>query len=222
MVMSSRKQHLRENVQLYGIESLSDADLLTLVVGKGTATEHEKALMRVRTLLVERGGLMGVRNTEIGEMLQYEFDEGSAIRLHALLEVARRLMRPPLGTYQIKSADDAVQVVGPDMRYLDHEEMRVLVLNTKNCVVANIRLYQGTVNSSVLRNAEIFLPAITRKCPCIIICHNHPSNDPTPSPEDIEVTKQLTQAGELLDIEVLDHIIIGNPQYVSLKEQLRW
>lgn len=220
--MSSRQQRLLENVQVYGVESLSDADLLMLVVGKGTTAEHEKVLMRIKTLLVERGGLTGVLNTEIGEMLQYEFDEGLAVRLQALLEVARRLMRPPLKAYQIKCADDAVQLVGLDMRYLDHEELRVLVLNTKNCVVANIRLYQGTVNSSVLRSAEIFLPAVTRKCSHIIVCHNHPSGDPTPSPEDIEVTKQLVKAGELLDIELLDHIIIGNPRYVSLKERLRW
>src|ERR671938_106348 len=100
--------------------------------------------------------------------------------------------------------------------------MRILVLDTKNQVVDNINRYRGTVNSSVLRAAEIFRPAITRNCPGVLICHNHPSGDPTPSPEDIAVTEQLVKAAELLDIDLLDHIIIGNPRYASLKERMQW
>ncbi len=220
--MSSRQQRLLENIQLYGVEDLNEADLLTLVIGKGTAAEREKAFTQIRTLLAERGGLTGVHNMEIEEMLQHGFDEELAIRLRALVEVTRRLLRLPERGYQISTADDAVRLIRLEMCYLDHEEMRVLVLNTKNCVVANIHLYQGTVNASVLRSAEVFLPAITRKCPHIIVYHNHPSGDPTPSLEDIEITKQLVKAGELLDIALLDHIIIGNPRYVSLKEHLNW
>ena len=109
-----------------------------------------------------------------------------------------------------------------EMSYLDHEQMRILVLDTKNQVVENINRYKGTVNSSVLRAAEIYRPAIARNCPGVIICHNHPSGDPTPSPEDIEVTQQLVAAGRLLDIELIDHIVIGKQRYVSLKERLRW
>ena len=88
--------------------------------------------------------------------------------------------------------------------------MRVLSLDTKNHVVANLALYRGTVNSSVLRASEIFRPAVTRNCPAIIVCHNHPSGDPTPSPEDIQTTEQLVEAGKVLDIELLDHIIIND------------
>src|SRR5437762_12727488 len=82
--------------------------------------------------------------------------------------------------------------------------------------------YQGTVNSSVLRAAEIFRPAVIRNCPGVIVCHNHPSGDPTPSPEDIAVTEQLVEAGKVLDIDLLDHLVIGNHRFVSLKERLRW
>ncbi len=111
----------------------------------------------------------------------------------------------------------------PEMAYLDHEEMRVLVLDTKNYVVVNMLLYQGTVNSSVLRAAEIFRLAVTRKCPGVLIAHNHPSGDPTPSPEDIAVTEQLVQASQVLDIEFVDHLVIGkNDRFISLKEKLRW
>jgi DNA repair protein RadC len=78
------------------------------------------------------------------------------------------------------------------------------------------------VNSSVLRAAEIFRPAVVRNCPHVIVCHNHPSGDPSPSPEDIAVTEQLIEAGKLLDIELLDHLVIGNPRYASLRERLHW
>ena len=109
-----------------------------------------------------------------------------------------------------------------EMTFLDHEQMRILVLDTKNQVVENISRYQGTVNSSVLRAAEVYRPAIIRNCPGVIICHNHPSGDPTPSPEDIAVTEQLVQAGRQLDIELVDHLIIGNQRFISLKERMRW
>src|SRR5438270_2777246 len=102
------------------------------------------------------------------------------------------------------------------------EQMRILILDTKNQVIENIQRYQGTVNSSVLRAAEVYRPAILRNCPGVIICHNHPSGDPTPSPEDIAVTQQLVQAGQQLDIELVDHLIIGNHRFVSLKERLNW
>ena len=100
--------------------------------------------------------------------------------------------------------------------------MRILVLDTKNQVVDNINRYRGTVNSSVLRAAEIFRPAIMCNCPGVIIYHNHPSGDPTPSPEDISVTEQLVEAGRVLDIELVDHLVIGNHRFVSLKERMRW
>ncbi len=106
--------------------------------------------------------------------------------------------------------------------YLDHEQMHTMILDTKNQLVESIKLYKGTVNSSVLRIAEVFRPAVVRNCPHVIVCHNHPSGDPTPSPEDVDVTRQLVAAGKLLDIEVLDHLIIGNPRYVSLKQQMDW
>ena len=109
-----------------------------------------------------------------------------------------------------------------EMMYLDHEQMRILVLDTKNQVMENISRYQGTVNSSVLRAAEVFRQAVIRNCPAVIVCHNHPSGDPTPSPEDIAVTEQLVSAGKHLDIELVDHIVIGNNRFVSLKERLRW
>ena len=109
------------------------------------------------------------------------------------------------------------------MEFLDHEEMRILLLDAKNQVVGNLLLYQGTVNSSVLRAAEIFRPAVIRKCPNVLLCHNHPSGDPTPSEEDLEATRHIVDAGKILDVDVVDHLIIGkNHSFVSLREKMPW
>jgi DNA repair protein RadC len=95
----------------------------------------------------------------------------------------------------------------------------VLCLDTKNHVIAQHTVYQGTVNASVVRAAEVFRPAVSRNCPGIIVVHNHPSGDPTPSLEDIRTTEQLRRAGEALEIELLDHIILSQQRYVSMKER---
>jgi DNA repair protein RadC len=100
--------------------------------------------------------------------------------------------------------------------------MRILVLDMKNHVTENISRHQGTVNSPVLRTTETYRPAVSPNSPGILICHNHPSGDPTPLPEDIAVTQQLVAAGQHLDIELVDHLVIGNQRFVSLKERLRW
>ena len=109
-----------------------------------------------------------------------------------------------------------------EMAYLDSEQMCALLLDARGQLIEKVSLYQGTATSSVLRAAEVFRPAVIRKCPGLILCHNHPSGDPTPSQEDIKATKQLLAAGRVLDIELVDHIIIGNQRFVSLKEHLRW
>jgi DNA repair protein RadC len=106
-----------------------------------------------------------------------------------------------------------------DMCYLAQEQLRVLCLDTKNFVVHVQTVYQGTVNSSVVRAAEVLRPAVTRNCLGIVVVHNHPSGDPTPSPEDVRTTEQLRKAGDLLEIELLDHVIVGQHKWVSLKKR---
>jgi DNA repair protein RadC len=158
-------------------------------------------------LLTHYGGLGRLMQAERVE-LRHEYGLGDVrvALLRATLELGRRLNLPQMEEkYQIISPADAARLVMPEMAYLDHEQVRVIVLDTKNQVVCDVVLYRGTVNSSVQRAAEIFRPAIIRNCPSIIVCHNHCSGDPTPSQEDITVTKQLVAAGQLLDIELTDH-----------------
>ena len=105
------------------------------------------------------------------------------------------------------------------MAPLAQEQLRVLLLNTRNEVVGQRVIYQGNVNSAIVRPAEVLRPAVTEAVPNIIVCHNHPSGDPTPSPEDVAITKDLAAAGKLLGVELLDHVVIGGDRFVSLKER---
>jgi DNA repair protein RadC len=212
----------RERLQKLGADTLSTSDLLAIILRTGT--QRDNVMEMATKLLIKYGGLTGLMSADFHELsAEYGLGLAKTAQLKAALELGKRLsMQQPDKRFQIKSADDAANVVRMDMMFLDHEEMHILILDTKNQLIELIKRYKGTVNSSVLRSAEIFRPAIVRNCPNVIICHNHPSGDPTPSPEDIDVTQQVVEAGRLLDIEVLDHLIIGNPRYVSLKQQMNW
>ncbi len=212
----------RERLQHYGSQALSTSELLAIILRTGTTQDNVIEL--ASKLLVKYGGLAGLMRAEFSELCnEYGLGIAKTAQLKAALEIGRRMgMLQTEERYQIRSSADAANLVMQDMMYLDHEQMRIIVLDTKNQVIENVARYQGTVNSSVLRAAEVFRPAVIRNCPGVIVCHNHPSGDPSPSPEDVAVTKQLVEAGIHLDIELVDHIIIGSHRFVSLKERLRW
>ena len=119
----------------------------------------------------------------------------------------------------INTPHDVHKLLGPEMSSLAQEQLRVLLLNARNLVVGQRVIYQGNVNSSMVRPAEVLRPAVMEAVPSIIVCHNHPSGEPTPSPEDASVTRELAQGAKLLGIELLDHIVIGGDRFVSLKER---
>ncbi len=119
----------------------------------------------------------------------------------------------------INSPADAAKLLEVFIANLDHEELWILLLNRRNTVTQIVRLYQGSVNSSQIRVGEVFRQAIIEQSSAIVIGHNHPSGDPTPSPDDVAVTRAIVQAGKLLDVDVLDHLVIGQSSYVSLKER---
>lgn len=214
-------KRLKEQLQMYGANTLSTAELLAYLLA-GRAAQKDPLALACK--LLDTYGIGGLRNADQSLLCgEAGLSTAQAQRLKVLCELVQRFAVPDPGEYpRIYLPGDVVSLVGPQMRHLDHEELRVLVLDTKNRVVANVVRYTGTVNSSVLRASEVFRPAIVRNSPNIIVCHNHPSFDPTPSPEDLDVTRQLVAAGELLDIELLDHIIIGNPGFLSLKAHMGW
>ena len=119
----------------------------------------------------------------------------------------------------INRSQDVYDILGPEMSALAQEQLRVLLLNTRNEVVGQRVIYQGNVNSSAVRAAEVLRPAVVEAVPTVVVVHNHPSQDPDPSPNDVTITRSLKRAAELLDIELLDHVIIGGKRHVSLKNR---
>ena len=119
----------------------------------------------------------------------------------------------------ITSPADAANLLMPDMMYLEQEHLRLVLMDTRNRLLSMPTIYKGSLNTSVIRIGELFRAAIKENAAAFIVAHNHPSGDASPSPEDIRVTRKIVEAGELLDIEVLDHVIIGHQRFVSLKER---
>jgi DNA repair protein RadC len=209
----------RERLIKYGATTLQTAELLAIILRVGS--QGENVIELSARLLREHGGLGGLLTAD-APLLSAERGMGEAktAQLKAALELGRRLSAlTPGGRPQITSPHDIANLVMLDMGYLAQEQLRVFCLDTKNYVVAQQVIYQGTVNSSVVRVAEVFKPAVSRTCPAVVVVHNHPSGDPSPSPEDVRTTEQLRKAGELLDIELLDHIVIGHNSFVSMKER---
>lgn len=143
----------------------------------------------------------------------------TAVRIKAALNLGLRLNIPAEERPSINSPADAASLVQYEMGLLEKEHLRVFLLDRRNRVMDIPEIYQGSVNSSQVRVGEIFRPAVQRLASAIIVCHNHPSGDPTPSPDDVAVTRAIVQAGKLLDVECLDHLVIGQGRWVSLKER---
>lgn len=208
----------RERLRDYGASALSNAELLAIILRVGTAAEN--AVRLAERLLARFGGLPGLRNASFGELkAQHGLGEAKAAQLHAALELGLRLQAAqPEDRATVRSPQDVANLVQGEMALLEQEHLRVVLLNTRNQVMSILELYKGSVNSAQVRVSEVLRPAVRENCPALVVVHNHPSGDPTPSAQDIELTKELVAAGKLLDIEVLDHLIIGRGRHVSMKE----
>jgi DNA repair protein RadC len=209
----------RERLLHYGPEALSTAELLAILLRTGSRGEN--VLDLATRLLVEFEGLVGLVRASLSELSALKgVGPAKAAQLKAGLELGRRLLiAAPHERPQITSPADAANLLLLEMAHLEQEHLRLLLLDTKNRVLASPVVYKGNVNTSVIRIAELFRQAIRHNSTAMILAHNHPSGDPTPSPEDVRVTRQIVEAGQLLDIEILDHLIIGGGRYISLKER---
>lgn len=145
--------------------------------------------------------------------------QATAIRIKAALNLGLRLNLPHEERPSINSPADAAALVAYEMALLEKEHLRTILLDRRNRVLEIVEIYQGSVSSSQVRVGEIFQAAISRHASALVVIHNHPSGDPTPSPDDVAVTRAILQAGKLLDIELLDHVVIGHGKWVSLKER---
>lgn len=209
----------RERLVAAGTGALSNAELLALVLGSGTRDEN--ALEMCARILAGAGNWRGLASLSLAELENLRgIGRAKACQILALVEIGRRMASTlPESRAGIRCPQDVADLVMEDMRHLDREHFNLLALNTKNQVLANVQVSVGSLNASPVHPREVFKEAIRRSSAAIILLHNHPSGDPTPSREDIEVTKRLADAGKLLGIEVFDHIIIGDKKFVSLKEK---
>jgi DNA repair protein RadC len=209
----------RERLQHFGAGALNNGELLAIILRIGVG--GESVLDLSRRLLVSFGGLSGLARASFGQLINtHGMGKAKSAQLLAAFELGKRLLvASPEERPQITSPADAANLLMPEMGLLEREHLRTLLLDTKHHVVGSPTVYQGNVNTSVIRVAEVFCEAVRHNCAAIIVAHNHPSGDPTPSADDVRVTEQMVQAGKLLDIEVLDHLIIGRQRYVSMKER---
>jgi DNA repair protein RadC len=209
----------RERLAHFGVSALSTAELLAILLRTGGRGEN--ALQLATRLLTTFGGLAGMARVSFAELAGVKgIGVAKSAQIQAGLEIGRRLqVASPNERPQITSPADAAALLMMDMAHLEQEHLRLLLLDTKNRVLASPTLYKGNVNTTVVRVAELFREAIRHNSTALIVVHNHPSGDPTPSPEDVQMTRQIVQAGELLGTEVLDHLVIGHNRFVSLKER---
>lgn len=209
----------RERLLRFGPECLSNSDLLAIILRTGTKNENIMSLCS--RLLKESGGLNGLINMTVSEFREISgIGAAKAASLIALMELCKRIKSYKSGNdYKIASPKDAADLLMEEMRYLKKEYLRVILLNTKNVVMTIKDVSVGSLNSSIVHPREVFTYAVRDSSSSIIICHNHPSGDPSPSEEDINITRRLSESGRILGIELLDHIIIGDGTFVSLKEK---
>lgn len=211
----------REKLIQCGSESLSNSELLAILIGSGTKDVSAITLAN-RILALEEEGISYLTNCLPEELSGIPgMGMAKSCQIIAAIELGKRIATRPKGKrINIKSPDEVASLFIEEMRYLKKEYFKVLLLNTKNEIIMIENISVGNLNSSVVHPREVFCTAIKKSACSIIAVHNHPSGNPMPSQTDIDVTRRLAEAGELLGIKVLDHLIIGDGIYVSLKEKM--
>ncbi|MDO5039299.1 DNA repair protein RadC [Clostridium sp.] len=210
----------KEKLLRYGAESLSNPELLAIILRTGTKGENVLSLSQ--RIISEFNGLNGILNASIKEMTEIKgVKESKASQMIAIAELFKRF-----NTYKsfnefkrVTSPNDVASMLYGEMGTFNQEVLKLIILNTKNEIIKIKDVFKGSLNSSLIHPREIFNEAIRNSAASIIICHNHPSGDPTPSDEDIKVTIRLKECGEIIGIKLIDHVVIGRNIYVSLKEK---
>lgn len=209
----------RERLIRQGAGSLSNQELIAILLRTGT--KEESVLMLANRVLKSFDKIQDFKDATVEEMMAVKgVGQAKAVQILAAVEIGKRIYRKHSeGRYVIKSPEDAAAYLMTDMSSLVQEHFVVLFLNVKNEVLHKQTIFIGSLNSSIVHPREIFREAVKRSAASIIAAHNHPSGNPSPSPEDIEVTKRLVKAGSIIGIELLDHLIIGDHRFISLKEK---
>lgn len=209
----------RERLIRQGAESLSNQELLAILLRTGT--KQESVLHLANRVLGFFEQIQELKNATMEEMMTVKgIGQAKAVQLLAAVELGKRLSQQKTNEkFTIRSPKDAATYLMPEMASLTQEHFVTLFLNVKNQILHKQTIFIGSLNASIVHPREIFREAVKRSAASIICAHNHPSGNPSPSTEDIDVTKRLTEAGRLMGIELLDHVIIGDHQFISLKEK---
>lgn len=210
----------REKLYNYGPKALSNEELLAIIIRTGNKEDTAIDLAR-RLLSKDDRGLVSLRDTTIQELMETKgIGKCKAAQILAAIEIGKRInYLDALSKVKISEPSTIANLYMDEMRYLQKEHFRVVLLDTKNQIIVTEEISVGTLNASIVHPRDVFRAAIKRNANSIILIHNHPSGDPTPSNEDINITKRLLEAGNLIGIKVLDHIIIGDNKYISFREK---
>lgn len=210
----------REKLYKCGPKALSNSELLAIIIRTGNK-ENTAIELSNRILSIDKKGLRFLANSSLNDLISLKgIGKCKAAQILAAVELGKRIsglsesLKP-----KITSPSDVSRILMEEMRYLEKEYFKILILDTKNQVISIENISVGSLNSSIVHPREVFREAIKKSSASIILVHNHPSGDPTPSGEDINITKRLIEGGKILGIEVLDHIIIGDGKYLSFKEK---
>lgn len=206
----------------YGVQALTNRELLAVVLRTGSKGRHVLELSEELLKLVpEREGFTGMRRLSLEELSEVRgIGQVKAVQLKCVLEIARRMAREEAGEgISFKNPQAVAEYYMEDLRHEEQEVILLLMLNQKGRLLREKYIFRGTVNTSLISPREIFLEALSSRAVQIILLHNHPSGDARPSQEDLNVTRRIAEAGELLGISLADHIIIGEHTYVSFREK---
>ncbi|WP_411953554.1 RadC family protein [Alkalibacillus sp. S2W] len=209
----------RERLMEVGATALSNQELIAILLGSGS--KGFSSLSLATNVLKHFEGISLLRDATINELTTITgIGNAKAIQLMAALELGKRIQTyKARDQYVVKSPEDGANFLMEDFRGLHQEHFVALYLNTKNQIIHRQTIFIGSLNSSIVHPREVFKEAIKRSAASVICAHNHPSGDPSPSNEDIQVTRRLYESGKVIGIELLDHLVIGDQKFISLKEK---
>jgi DNA repair protein RadC len=211
----------REKLLNNGAATLSDTELLAIVLRNGNASTGESAIDHARLLLGTFGGLKGIDEASIAELTGIKgIGTAKAAEIKASLEIARRLGGAKWQAGEpLRSAEDVFRHFHENLAREKRELFYVVLLNNKNKKIRDVKISEGSLTASLVHPREVYNPVIRESAAAVIFVHNHPSGDPAPSPEDIEITRRLKEVGEVMGVRVLDHVVIGHERYFSFSDR---
>lgn len=209
----------RERLIRHGASVLSNAELLAILLRTGTRSES--AISLAHRILIQEQGLRYLIESDVSQLSCINgIGKAKAAQIKAAIELGKRLATSELGEDKpVKCPQDVADLLMEEMRYLKKEHMKLILLNIKCNLISVEEVSIGSLNASIVHPREVFNPAIKKSSASIIMVHNHPSGDPTPSSEDAAITVRISEAGKIIGIELVDHIIIGDGKYISMKEK---